>query len=133
MKQLTQNMMESGKIFVQLLDNNQLNPKAAFWIYNRELDVWQLIVGYVSGIDDDDTAFNAKVGAIIAANNSNLPELLVTDVALALKNAPILELLNSVINTGNEILGINFVQEEINGVVIDGIYLYRMNITELAA
>lgn len=125
--------MESGKIFVQLLDNNQLNPKAAFWIYNRELDVWQLIVGYVNGIDDDDTAFNAKVGAIIASNRSTLPELLVTDVALALKNAPILELLNSVINTGNEILGINFVQEEINGVVIDGIYLYRMNITELAA
>lgn len=125
--------MESGKQFVQLLDDDQLNPKAAFWIYNQETDVWQLIVGYIDGIDDDSTAFNAKVGAIIAANRAKLPELQVTDVVLALKNAPILELLNSVVNTGDEILGINFVREEINGVIVDGVYLYRMNITELAA
>lgn len=126
-------MIESGKQFVQLLDDNQLKSKAAFWIYNQELDVWQLIVGYVNGIDEDNTAFNAKVGALIASNQSLLPELQVTDVALALNNAPILELLNSVVNTGDEILGINFVREEINGVVLDGIYLYRMNISELAA
>jgi len=66
------------------------------------------------------------------ANQSQLPELAVSDIGLAQENAPILELLNSVVNTGDDILGINFSREEINGNLIDGVYLYRMNITELA-
>jgi hypothetical protein len=130
MKTLTQNMMESGKRFVQLLDDSNAKPKAAFWIYNPELDDWQLLAGHVDGINDDDEKFNETVTAIWSSNRSQLPELQVTDIGLALSNAPILELLNAVVNTGDEILGINFTREEINGIVIDGVYLYRMNITE---
>jgi hypothetical protein len=124
-------MMESGKRFVQLLDDNHSNPKAAFWIYNPQLDEWQLLTGYVNGIDDDDRKFNEIVAGILASHRAQLPELNVTDIGLALNNAPILALLNSLVNTGDEILGINFSNEEINGTVIDGVYLYRMNITEL--
>lgn len=130
MKTLTQNMMESGKRFVQLLDDNNTKPKAAFWIYNPELDDWQLLAGHVDGINDDDEKFNETVTAILSSNRSQLPELQVTDIGLALSNAPILGLLNSVVNTGDEILGINFTREEINDIIIDGVYLYRMNITE---
>ena len=129
MKPLTQNRMESGGRFVQMLDDNRLNPKAAFWIYNPGLDDWQLLMGHVNGINDDDEKFNKKVAEIFASDPSQLPELEMTDIGLALDSAPILELLNSVVNTGDEILGINFTREEINGTVIDGVYLYRMNIT----
>jgi len=132
MKPLTPNKMESGKRFVQLLDDNFLNPKAAFWIYNSELDDWKLLVGHVNSIDDDDAIFNAEVSGLFTANRAHLSDLQVTDIALALQNAPILELINSVVNTGDDILGIPFTNEEINGVVLDGIYLYRMNITALA-
>ena len=121
--------MESGRRFVELLDENSLNPKAAFWIYNPELDDWQLLAGYVNGIEDDDAKFSQAVAGIFAAHPSQLPELEVTDIGLAFDDAPILELLNSVVNTGDEILGINFSREEINGIVIDGVFLYRMNIT----
>jgi hypothetical protein len=130
MKTLTQNMMESGKRFVQLLDDNSAKPKAAFWIYNPELDDWQLLAGHVNSINDDSEKFNETVTAILSSNRSQLPELQVTDIGLALSSAPILELLNAVVNTGDEILGINFTREEINDIVIDGVYLYRMNITE---
>jgi hypothetical protein len=130
MKTLTQNMMESGKRFVQLLDDNNAKPKAAFWIYNPELDDWQLLAGHVNSINDDSEKFNETVTAILSSNRSQLPELQVTDIGLALSSAPILELLNAVVNTGDEILGINFTREEINDIVIDGVYLYRMNITE---
>ena len=131
MKALTQKRMESGKRFVQLLDDGNLNPRAAFWIYNPEQDLWQLLVGHVNGIGNDDEKFDKAVAAIFASHQPQLPELTMTDISLAFSNAPILALLNSVVNTGDEILGINFVREEINGIVIDGVYLYRMNITEL--
>jgi len=124
--------MESGKRFAELLVEDDLSPKAAFWIYNSELNDWQLVLGHVNGIDDDVDTFNDKVSGILASQQPQLPELQVTDISLALKNAPILELLNSVVNTGDEILGINFSNEEINGIVIDGVFLYRMNITEMA-
>jgi len=130
MKALTTTMTESGKRFVQLLDDSDLKPKAAFWIYNPELDDWQLLVGHVDAVRDDDVRFSREVSAILASHRSQLPELEMGAIGLALDNAPILELLNSVVNTGDEILGINFTREEINGVVIDGVYLYRMNITE---
>lgn len=121
--------MESGKRFVALLDENNLNPQAAFWIYNSELDAWILLLGHLSGIDDDDDKFSETIAALYAPQASELPGLEMSDIGLAKANAPILELLNSVVNTGNEILGINFTREEINGIVIDGVYLYRMNIT----
>ena len=122
-------MMESGKRFVELLDENSLSPKAAFWIYNSELDDWILFLGHLNGIDDDDDTFSETIAALYASHQSELPELNITDIGLAKANAPILELLDSVVNTGDEILGINFTREEINGIVIDGVYLYRMNIT----
>ncbi len=131
MKQLTQYMIDSGKTFVQLLDDNDLKPKAAFWIYNKEEDRWQLFVGHVHGIDDDLDNFNKKAENLITTNKLQLPQLQLSDIVLASDNAPILELLNSVVNTGDEILAINFVNEKINDVVLDGIYLYRMNITAL--
>lgn len=125
-------MMESGKRFVALLDDNDLNPKAVFWIFNPESGDWQLLLGHVNGIGDDDATFDAMANKLLSAHYSQLPELKVTDIGLAFDNAPILELLNSVVNTGDEILGIPFTNEEINGIVIDGVYLYRMNITALA-
>lgn len=123
--------MESGTRFVELLDENDLKPKAAFWIYNPELDDWIFLLGHVNGINDSDEKFNEAMGALYAANQSDLPELQLTDIGLAQENAPILEVLNSVVNTGDEILGINFQNEEILGTVIDGVFLYRMNITEM--
>ncbi|MHC3994729.1 hypothetical protein ACXWTF_07850 [Thiomicrolovo sp. ZZH C-3] len=128
MKVLTENRMKSGARFVELLDEEGLKPKAAFWIYNPELDAWQLLVGHLDTLDD--AAFDPAVAELLAAHASELPELAVSDIGLAFDDAPILELLNSVVNTGDEILGINFSREEINGVVIDGVFLYRMNITE---
>lgn len=131
MKALILTMMESGKQFVRLLDENFLNPKAAFWIYHAESDDWKLLVGHVNIVDDDDAMFNKEVSALFTANPALLSGLKMSDIVLALNDAPILELINSVVNTGDEILGIPFNNEEINGVVLDGIYLYRMNITEL--
>ena len=131
-KALTQNRMESGRRFAELLIDEDLSPKAAFWIYNSELKDWQLVLGHVNGIGDDVEAFSGKVAGILDAYETQLPELQVGDVSLALRDAPILELLNSVVNTGEELLGINFSNEEINGIVIDGVYLYRMNITAFA-
>lgn len=131
MKALTPDMMESGKQFVQLMDDNYLSPKAAFWIYNREEDAWKLLVGEVNSIDDDNAMFDKEVSALFTADPSLRSGLQMTDIVLALRDAPILELINSVVNTGDEILGIPFNNEEINGVVLDGIYLYRMNITAL--
>lgn len=128
MKPLTQNMMKSGKRFVELLIESRATPKAAFWIYNPEIDNWMLLMGHVNGIDDDDLQFNQLVTVTHASNQSQLPELEVSDVGLAQAKAPILELLNSVVNTGDDTLGINFSQEEINGTIIDGVFLYRMNI-----
>jgi hypothetical protein len=133
MKALTQTMMESGKEFVQLLDDSGRKPKAAFWIYNPELDEWILLFGHVNGINDDDAKFNETVGGLYASNREQLPGLNVTDIGLAQENAPILELLDSVVNTGDDILGISFTNEEILGQVIDGVFLYRMNITEFVA
>lgn len=131
MKALTPKRMESGKKFVALLDEKGRTPKAAFWIYNSDLDDWHLLVGHVEGIGDNEAAFNEAVSVLLETYASALPELAVRDVVLALGNAPILEYLNALVNTGDEILGINFTNEEINGKIIDGVYLYRMNITEL--
>jgi hypothetical protein len=131
-KALTPTMMQSGKRFVELLDAKKFNPKAAFWIYNPQQSEWQLLLGHVNGIEDDDAVFNKTVAAIVSAHQTQLPELGLTDIGLALENAPILELLNSLVNTGDELLGISFQNEEINGTVVDGVYLYRMNITEPA-
>ncbi|HHD83418.1 MAG TPA: hypothetical protein ENK93_00940 [Campylobacteraceae bacterium] len=124
-------MIDSGKRFVQLLDAHALKPKAAFWIYNKDEDRWHLFVGHLHGIGDDIDSFDKKAESLISANKQQLPQLQLSDIVLASESAPILELLNSVVNTGDEILGINFVDEKINDVVLDGLYLYRMNISEL--
>lgn len=128
MRPLTPTMMESGKRFVTMLADQERKPKAAFWIYDRDADRWMLLIGHVNGIGDDEAAFNRITNTLLTTRHAELPELEIGDIALALADAPILALLNSLVNTGDEILGINFTNEEINGTVIDGIYLYCMNI-----
>lgn len=131
MKALTQNMIDSGKKFVEILIESSATPKAAFWIYNQEVDNWMLLMSHVDSIDDNHDMFDQLVANKYTSNEGELPDLEISDIGLAQVNAPILELLDSVVNTGDETLGINFSQEEINGTVLDGVYLYRMNITQM--
>jgi len=131
LKALTQNMIDSGKKFVEILIESSATPKAAFWIYNQEVDNWMLLMSHVDSIDDNHDMFDQLVANKYTSNEGELPDLEISDIGLAQVNAPILELLDSVVNTGDETLGINFSQEEINGTVLDGVYLYRMNITQM--
>jgi len=125
-KVLTAELIDSGRSLVQTLDNSNVEVDAALWFYFSDLQNWKLILSVPKLIRKGPRkAYEAvqKAARKMEKSGKSIP---LSDVTVAKRNDPLLNLLRPAIRTGPGISGIRFTQNVINGTLIDDAYIYRL-------
>jgi hypothetical protein len=125
---LTKEMINVGEFFVRKLDEHDLKPNAAFWLFMPESEKWKLVVAEASVRTLGPKKIYEKIQQILGESPDAFRGLLsLEDVTLAKPDDPIIALLHAAIHTGPDISGIRFKNNVINGTFIEDAYIYRMN------
>jgi hypothetical protein len=125
---LSEPMIEAGKRLIERLDESDSEVQAAFWMFFPDEKCWKLIIASESVEHDGPRQFYKRV--VEANKKANESELVVSlhDVSVTDTSDTFVNLLRTAISAGDEISGIRFSRNAINGTFIEDSYIYRINI-----
>ena len=125
---LSEPMIEAGKRLIERLDESDSEVQAAFWMFFPDEKCWKLIIASESVEHDGPRQFYKRV--VEANKKANESESVVSlhDVSVTDTSDTFVNLLRTAISTGDEISGIRFSRNAINGTFIEDSYIYRINI-----
>ena len=125
MDALSEQMIEAGAKLIERLDADDAEVKSAFWFFSSEDNKWKLIIASTLVGSEGPKKFYMRV--IKANQTANAEEVVVSlhDIEVVNTNRQIVQLMKTIINTGNGISGIRFSRNTINGVFIEDAYIYR--------
>ena len=125
---LSEPMIEAGKRLIERLDESDSEVQAAFWMFFPDEKCWKLIIASESVEHDGPRQFYKRV--VEANKKANESESVVSlhDVSVTDTSDTFVNLLRTAISTGDEISGIRFSRNAINGTFIEDSYIYRVNI-----
>ena len=125
---LSEPMIEAGKRLIERLDESDSDVQAAFWMFFPDEKCWKLIIASESVEHDGPRQFYKRV--VEANKKANESESVVSlhDVSVTDTSDTFVNLLRTAISTGDEISGIRFSRNAINGTFIEDSYIYRVNI-----
>jgi hypothetical protein len=124
---LTKEMIDIGKALIEKLDERNLSPEAAFWLYEPETQQWKLVIAESRMGTLGPKEIYRRIQQILSEPKNKITGISLDDVALHKPNAPIIVLLRVAIQTGPGISGIRFKNNVINGTLIEDAYIYRIN------
>lgn len=119
-------MMEVGVKVVEALDRANLPVHGAFWIFDPEHDAWRLVIAMPAVSKTGPREAYRKVRSAIAKGMREGPRIETSDLSVIDVTAPLYALLRSMLKTGNQILGMRFTNNTINGRLIEDCYIYRV-------
>lgn len=121
----TDDLKNAGKELIEKLDVQGSKVDGALWFYFPEENYWKLLLSFPNIDKDGPKIFYTKIQkALSSIKAENVLKL--DDVVLTKRNAPLLSLLKSFVNTGPNISGIRFSNNIINGQLIPDAYIYRL-------
>jgi len=125
---LSEPMIEAGKRLIERLDESDSDVQVAFWMFFPDEKCWKLIIASESVAHDGPRQFYKRV--VEANKKADESESVVSlhDVSATDNSDTFVNLLRSAISTGDEIAGIRFSRNAINGTFIEDSYIYRINI-----
>jgi len=126
-------MIRSGAELVHKLDERQLSPDAAMWLYFPDAGEWRLLLAEVKLNELGPRSFYEKIQAIIASDKPELSELSLDSIGLTTPDNPLVLLLSRAIQTGPGISGIRLTNNVINGAVIEDAFIYRLLIRKASS
>ena len=125
---LSEPMIEAGKRLIERLDESDSDVQAAFWMFFPDEKCWKLIIASESvGLDGPRQFYKQVVEANKKADESESVVSL-HDVGATDTSDTFVNLFRTAISTGDEIAGIRFSRNAINGTFIEDSYIYRINI-----
>jgi hypothetical protein len=125
---LTDAMINSGRTLVKQLDERDLSPDAAFWLYRPDRGDWTLVLAEAKFETQGPRWAYSRIRDVLAADPQESPELTLESISLASPRSPLVSLLQVAISTGpgSNISGVRFTSNVINGVLIEDAYIYRL-------
>ena len=123
---LTDQLIDSGSALLAALDESSVEVDAALWFYFGDIRDWRLILSLPKLIRKGPRAAYEAVQKSAKKLAKSGKELPLSNVTVAKRNAPLLELLKVAIRTGPGISGVRFTQNTINGQLIEDAYIYRL-------
>lgn len=122
---LSDNMIQTGAKLIERLDLSGAKIKSALWLYNPDVRNWKLILTSESVETDGPRKLYEKVQD---ANKKAKPSediISLNDIGVTAPSHELISLLAMTIGTGEDIAGIRFSRNNINGLYIDDAYIYR--------
>lgn len=125
---LTDAMIDSGRALVRQLDERDLSPDAAFWLYRPDRGDWTLVFVQAKFETQGPSWAYSRIRDVLAAAPQDSPELTLESISLASPRSPLVSLLRVAVSTGpgSNIASVRFTSNVINGVLIDDAYIYRL-------
>jgi hypothetical protein len=118
--------IDYGERVVRALDETPrkagLRPKAAFWFYFPEDDIWRLVLALPAAKRQSSQTVYRKL--IDVLNRRVHGDISVDDIGIVPPDAPPVTLLRQAIRTGpTDVVGIRFSHNVINGQLIEDAYI----------
>ena len=128
---LVDNIFEQGKEFLQYLDKQNLDIRAAFWIYQKENNSWKLILSAPKVESQGSRFFYSKILRFLRSFSSQYKsDFLISplDIVVLSYSDNFILLLKKMITTSPapSINSISFSNNVINGTLIDDAFIYRL-------
>lgn len=124
--ELTQQLIDAGADLVLNLDEEGINPDAAFWRYSSELGGWRLYLAEAKLGRTGPKVVYRQIQRIIKNLPAESRVLELSDIGLVRSDSPFIRKLRTAIQTGHGISGKRIKNNVINGNVIEDAYIYRV-------
>ena len=124
---LTDSMMKAGAELVSRLDKNTADVKSAFWFFLSEEQVWKFIIASPQVDSFGPREYYKKINEANLLAKESEDVISLNDIGVSNTKNQIVQILKIAIGTGNEITGIRFSRNTINGIFIEDTYIYRSN------
>jgi hypothetical protein len=123
---LTQQMIDEGAALLRTLDSQGFKTTAALWFYLEPSDTWRLILASPEVQSEGPKHLYERVQKVLG-DGSNKIRITLRDISVVPSDDPLIKLLRMAIETGpNDISGIRFSRNTINGQFIQDAYIYRL-------
>lgn len=124
---LSDSMIKSGAKLIERLDAEQSQVKSAFWLYFSEDKAWKLIIAspMVDSLGPRDYYKKVVDANDLASEEEEIISL--NDIGVTNTTNQNVQLLKFAVSTGEEISGVRFSRNTINGNFIEDTYIYRSN------
>jgi len=120
---LTKEMIDEGASLLRRLDAEKLEVTAAFWFYLDSSDIWTLIITSPKIQSEGPKGLYGRIQKLLGNGSA----LSLRDISVLPSDDPIPKLLSGAIKTGaNDVSGIRFSRNTINGHFIEDAYIYRL-------
>ena len=122
----TQQMIEEGVALLRTLDLQGLNITAALWFYLEPSDTWRFIIASPE-VQSKGPKHVYELVQKALGGDANASRISLRDISVVPPDDPLIKLLGIAIETGrNDISGIRFSRNTINGQSIQDAYIYRL-------
>jgi hypothetical protein len=119
--------MKTGAKLIERLDAKNSEIKSAFWLYYSEEKTWKLIIASPLVDSEGPREYYKRVVDANGLASEAEDVISLNDVGVTNTSNQIVQLLKFMISTGEDISGIRFSRNTINGVFIEDAYIYRSN------
>ncbi len=115
----------AGRIVLTSLDEAELTPEAAFWIWIPERDRWWFVVAGGGLADLETPAAFIEIHGVLRALSPAFP-IEIDEIAVESMDSPLIQLLSRLVRMAG-VGGVRLTNNAINGVLIEDVYVYRLD------
>lgn len=123
---LTDKMIESGAQLVRRLDESKLEFDAAFWLYSSDREAWRLVIAHPELGELGPRKIYRRIDKVMMKFQDEITEVALADVTLFMPDNPIVSAIRKAMRKSPGISGTRLTNTGINGILIEGAYIYRV-------
>jgi hypothetical protein len=115
----------AGKKLVELLDGNDFEVVAAFWLFSAQSNNWRLMIASPLVERDGPQSVYRRIHTMVSMIPDEFPWLNLGNITVLSPEDNLVQLLRKAVHTDKGFYGIQFSRSRINDVFIDDAYIYR--------
>ena len=123
---LTKEMIEAGADLTRRLDEAGLKVSASLWLYIPDSNLWRLIIASPAVRKDGPKKVYRKIQSVLSKIPGDAAIIRLKEISVVEDNDPLILLLRIPLRTGDDISGIRFSRNTINGHFIEDTYINRV-------
>lgn len=123
---LSEAMINAGAELTHSLDDRGWPVAASLWFYFTDIEQWRLLLASPRVSEEGPKKAYQHVREALRSLPEDKPKIRLQYIAVAGASDSLVSLLRTAVRTGEEITGIRFSQNVINGHLIEDAYIYKM-------
>ncbi|MEP6742595.1 MAG: hypothetical protein ABJB61_08860 [bacterium] len=123
---ISSEMIAAGQQLARYLNDSELPTDALLWFYSPEDNAWRFVVATSEVRNRGPKSVYQQLRQIVSTIPAEERKIPLDNIFVLDSHDPLIQLLGSAVATGDEIAGIRFTRNVINGVLIEDAYIYKL-------